>query len=146
MRNEETGEAGWIDKGVERRNMNRRRRRMRRRKEGQKDDDEEESKQKGQRSCRCLSEPLGISLGRFLEASWGALGVSWRSWGSLGRLGCIGEAYGVLLGASLGPLGGFWGGLLWQSWGPLGAAWAPLGAILEEIYRKRGELSLALPL
>eukprot|EP00959_Pyramimonas_sp_CCMP1952_P213689 4470895-Pyramimonas_sp.AAC.1 len=48
----------------------RRKRRIRRRKEEQ---EEEEGKQKGQRTLGCLSKPLGISLRRFLEASWDVL-------------------------------------------------------------------------
>eukprot|EP00959_Pyramimonas_sp_CCMP1952_P185474 3878319-Pyramimonas_sp.AAC.1 len=60
------------------------------------------------------------------EASWDVLGVYWRSWGTLGRLGCLGR----------GRLGSSWrppGGLLKASWGNIGASWAPLGAILEDI-------------
>ena len=77
-RREEKEEAGWMDEGVGRRSRMRRRRRKqsRMRKEEQ---EEEEGEQKGQRSLDCLSEPLGISLGRFLEASQDVLGVSWRS-------------------------------------------------------------------
>ena len=41
-----------------------------------KDKQEEESEQKGQRSFECLSDPLGISLGRFLEAFWDVAGAS----------------------------------------------------------------------
>ena len=77
------------------------------------EEEEEEGEQKGQRSLECLSEPLGISLGRFLEASWDVWGVSWRSWGALGRLGCLG-------GASWGPVGG----LSVTSWEDLEASWA----------------------
>ena len=57
----------------------RRRRRKTKRSWMRKGEQEEEGEQKGQRSLECLSEPLGISLGRFLEASWDVLGVSWRS-------------------------------------------------------------------
>ena len=71
-----------MDEGVGRRKMNRRRmrrrrmriRRMRRRR--RKDEQEGEGEQKGRRSFGCLSEPLGIYLGRILGASWGAFGVS----------------------------------------------------------------------
>eukprot|EP00959_Pyramimonas_sp_CCMP1952_P049775 1040247-Pyramimonas_sp.AAC.1 len=62
--------------------MNRMRRRRRRM--------EEEGERKGQRPLGCLSESLGISLERQLDASWGVSGVSWRSRGALGRLGCLG--------------------------------------------------------
>ena len=74
-----------MDEGVARRKMNRimmRRRRKRKRKKRsrrRKGEQEEEGEQKGQRSLECLSEPLGTSLGGFLEASWDVLGVSWRS-------------------------------------------------------------------
>ena len=90
-REEEKEEAGWMDEGVGRRKLNRMRRRRRRRRKKKKKrkrktrsrrrkgEQEEEGEQKGQRSLECLSEPLGISLGRFLEASWDVLGVSWRS-------------------------------------------------------------------
>ena len=43
-----------------------------------------EDEQKGQRPLGYLSEPLGMSLGSFLEASWGVLGASWRSRAVLG--------------------------------------------------------------
>ena len=102
--------------------------------EEMKEQEEEEGDQKGQRSLECLSELLGISLGRCLEASWDVWGVSWRSGGTLGRLECLGEA-------AWGSLGG----LLEASWGhlgailaPLGASRAPLGAILEAIDQRRG--------
>eukprot|EP00959_Pyramimonas_sp_CCMP1952_P363229 7606433-Pyramimonas_sp.AAC.1 len=66
---------------------------MMRRRSGRKEEqeEEEEGERKGHRSLGCFSEPLGISFGRFLVASWEVLGASWRSWGALGRLGCLGE-------------------------------------------------------
>ena len=74
---------------------------------------EEEGEEKGQRPLGCLSESLGISLGRLLDASWGGV-----PGGLLGVLG----ASGGRLGSSWGPLGG----LLGLSWGLLG----PLGGLL----------------
>ena len=74
--------ASWKDLGHLRMMMMRRRRRGRKRKNRsrrRKGEQEEEGEQKGQRSLECLSEPLGIYLGSFLEASWDVLGVSWRS-------------------------------------------------------------------
>ena len=84
---QEKEEVRWMDERVARRKMNRmmtmrRRRRKRKRKNRsrrRKGEQEEEGEQKGQRSLECLSEPLGTSLGGFLEASWDVLGVSWRS-------------------------------------------------------------------
>ena len=96
----------------------------------EKEEEDEKGEQNGQRSLECLSEPLGISLGRFLEASWDVWGVSWRSWGILGRLDCLGWASWGRLGPSWGPLGG----LLEASWEPLGgllgASWGHLGGLL----------------
>ena len=87
---------------------------------------EEEGEQKGQRPLGCLSESLGISLGRLLDASWGVLGVSWRSmggsWASWVPRGCLWGPLGILLGASWGPLGSILG--------PLGASWGSLGGLL----------------
>ena len=100
--------------------------------------EEEEGEQKGQRPLGCLSESLGISLGRFLDMPLGS------SWGSLGSPGGL---LGVL-GASGGPLGAAWGplgGLLGASWGPLGSllgpSWSHLGAILDNFGPSKAILS-----
>ena len=61
-----------------------------------------------------------MSLGSFLEASWGVLGASWRS---RGLLGASWVPRGSLLGASWGHLGG----LLEASWSLLGASWSHFG-------------------
>eukprot|EP00959_Pyramimonas_sp_CCMP1952_P264202 5524776-Pyramimonas_sp.AAC.1 len=53
--------------------MMRRRRRRRKRRSRSREEEEEDGKRKGQRSLGCLSDPLGISLGRFSEASWDVL-------------------------------------------------------------------------
>ncbi len=69
-----------------------------------------------------------------MGAFWDVLGVSWRSWGALRGLGCLGGGLlgprRVFLGASWGPLGGLVGpswGHLGTSWGLLGASWGHLG-------------------
>ena len=86
----------------------------------------------GQRPLGCLSESLRMSLGSFLEASWGVLEASWRSQGPLG-------ASWVLRGASWGLLetaGRLWGAC-WDSWGPWGAFGGPLGGLSEACWRPR---------
>eukprot|EP00959_Pyramimonas_sp_CCMP1952_P278971 5832705-Pyramimonas_sp.AAC.1 len=69
--------------------------------------------------------PLGISW----DISWadigclrGCIGVSWRSWGGLGRLGCFGGG-GLWrpLGIHLGPSRGLLGALAGSYWGLPGA-------------------------
>ena len=61
-----------------------------------------------------------------------------RFWNDFGLLGVSWEPLGGLLGASWGLLG--------PSWGALRSFRGALGAILEEIYQRRGGPLLALPL
>ena len=46
-------------------------------------EEEEKGEQKSHRPLECLSESPRMSLGSFLEASWGVLGASWRPRGRL---------------------------------------------------------------
>ena len=76
-----------------------------------------------------------------LGASWAVFGASWRSRVPLGYLGePLGSSWGSLgslLEASWAPLGA----LLGRSWGALGSFRGTLGAILEEMYQRRGVLN-----
>ena len=82
------------------------------------------------------SQKLSSGSGAFWDAREGFLGASQGPLG--GSLGALGG----FLGASWGPLGA----LLGRSWGALGSLRGALGAILEEIYQRRGEPQLAPPL
>ena len=99
-----------------------------------------------------LSESLAISLGRFLEASWGFVSVSSRSRGPLEAswvpLRCLFWLIWGRLGASWGPLGGLLGHLrrfVAPSWGRYGGPWRPSWGHFGGYRSKKGEPPLETP-